>query len=903
MRARPWLVLLVWLTILVPQPARAQSIQYMYDELGRLIAVVDPGGDTAVYHYDAVGNVLSIARHASSQVSVVSFTPGSGPVGTQVRIFGTGFSSTIAQDTVTFNGTTATISSATATQLVVTVPSGATTGTIGVTAPGGSATSAATFTVTSVAAPTISSFTPSIGVAGTSVSVTGTNFDTTASNDRVKVNATLAAVSSVTSTSLGTTIPSLAASGPITIATPLGTAVSATDLFVAPSPYGTSDVSYTSRLAMGASQTVTISTANRIGLVTFAGTAGQRFSLVASSGTFGGAGGCNLHVSVLKPNTSVLSPAACMGTTGFIDGTTLPVTGTYTMLLEPGSTTGSVTLALYDASDATGTITAGGSAVTASTTIPGQNVALTFSGTSGQRVSILGASASFTNLTFSCEAVVRIRKADGSALSGDACVEFGGFLDTVTLPATGSYAVVLDPASTATGSVSLTLYDVPADASASITAGGSAVTLTMSTPGQNGALTFSGTAGHQITLLGTSSTFTNLTFDCELTLRITKPDGSTLVGNTCMEFGGYIDVTTLPTTGTYTITLDPGLQDTGSLTLALYDVPGDVTASITPGGSAVTVTIATPGQGASVTFSGTSGQRISLRGTSASFPNLTFNCELTVRIRKPDGSTLVGDTCFEGGGFIDVTTLSATGTYTITLDPGSYATGSITLTLYDVPADVSGSITAGGSSVTMTITTPGQNGTLTFSGTSGQRISLLGTSSGFTNLTFNCDVPLTIKKPDGSTLVANGCMEGGGFVDVTTLAASGTYTIALDPAYWETGSVTFTLYDVPADVSTSVTIGGSSATLTTTVAGQNALATFSGTASQQVTVHLTSNSIGGSTTVRLLKPDGSTLTSSSSSSSSFNLSTQTLPTTGTYTVAVDPSTTNTGSLTVNVTNP
>ena len=575
----------------------------MADELGRLIAVVDPGGDTAVYHYDAVGNVLSIARHASSQVSIVSFTPGSGPVGTQVRIFGTGFSSTIAQDTVTFNGTTATISSATATQLVVTVPSGATTGTIGVTAPGGSTTSATTFTVASVAAPTITSFTPSIGVAGTAVSVTGTNFDTTAPNDRVKVNATLGTVSSVTTTSFGTTTPAATGSGPITIATPLGTAVSATDLFIPPSPHGTSDVAYTNRLAMGASQTVTISTANRIGLVTFAGTAGQRFSLVASSGTFGGAGGCNLHLSVLKPNTSVLSPAACMGTTGFIDGTALPVTGTYTMLLEPGSTTGSVTLALYDASDATGTITAGGSAVTASTSIPGQNVALTFSGTSGQRVSVLGASASFTNLTFGCEAVVRIRKADGSALSGDACVEFGGFLDTVTLPATGSYAVVLDPASTATGSVSLTLYSVPADASGTITIGGSAVTTTIVTAGQNGALTFSGTSGQRISLLGTSSSFTNLTFGCELTVRIKKPDGSTLGSDVCMEFGGFIDATTLPATGTYTIIVDPGVPGSGSFTLTLYSVLAAASGTITAGGSAVTVTTAVPGQNGALTFS------------------------------------------------------------------------------------------------------------------------------------------------------------------------------------------------------------------------------------------------------------------------------------------------------------
>ncbi len=44
--------------------ARA-DISSIYDALGRLIAVVDPSGDTAVYHYDAVGNLLSISRQAS----------------------------------------------------------------------------------------------------------------------------------------------------------------------------------------------------------------------------------------------------------------------------------------------------------------------------------------------------------------------------------------------------------------------------------------------------------------------------------------------------------------------------------------------------------------------------------------------------------------------------------------------------------------------------------------------------------------------------------------------------------------------------------------------------------------------------------------------------------------------
>ena len=789
MRACRWRLLLLLVAMMAARPAQGQtSIQYLYDDLGRLIAVVDPGGDTAVYHYDAVGNVLSIARHVSSQVSIVSFSPGSGPIATPVTIFGTGFSATMAQDTVTFNGTTATIPSATTTQLVVTVPSGATTGTIGVTAPGGAATSASTFTVASIGAPTITSVTPSIGPAGTPVSVSGTNFDPNAPNDRVKVNATFAAVSSVTTTTLGTTIPSATASGPITIATPLGTAVSATDFIVPPLPYTTADVGYTSRLALGGSQTVTLGTANQIGLVLFAGVAGQRFSLVASSGTFGGAGGCNLHLSVLRPDTSVLVPVACMGGSGFIDATVLPVTGTYTIFLEPGTSTGSVTLAVYDASDATGTISAGGAAVTVTIATPGQSTVLAFSGTAGQRVSLLATGASFPNLTFGCEVSVRIQKPDATVLAADTCVEFGGYLDTVSLLTTGVYTVVVDPATPATGSVTLTLYNVPADASGSITPGGAAVTVTTATPGQNASLTFSGTSGHRISLLGSSSSFPNLTFGCELTLRIKNPDGSTLVGDTCMESGGYMDVTTLPANGTYTITLDPGSYATGSITLTLYDVPADLSGTVTASGASVTMTITTPGQNGAVTFSGTSGERISLVGTSATFTNLTFGCDVTLTIKKPDGSALVANACMEGGGFVDVTTLPDTGTYTITLDPGSFDTGSLTLTLYNVPADVSGTIVPGGSAVTVT-TVPGQNAALTFSGTAAQVVYLQ-----FSNMSFGGGgLYVSVLQPDTSVLMASTWVAGNTTLATLTVPTTGTYTITLDPYGAASGSVDVSL--------------------------------------------------------------------------------------------------------------
>lgn len=83
---------------------------------------------------------------------------------------------------------------------------------------------------------------------------------------------------------------------------------------------------------------------------------------------------------------------------------------------------------------------------------------------------------------------------------------------------------------------------------------------------------------------------------------------------------------------------------------------------------------------------------------------------------------------------------------------------------------------------------------------------------------------------------------------------------------------------------------------------QNGRLTFNGSAAQPVTARVTANTLGN-VTLRLLKSDGASLTSSSSSSSSFNLTMQTLLTNDTYVVTVDPNGPGTGGMSVSVTSP
>ncbi len=62
-----------------------------YDDLGCPTTVVDEGGNTAIYNYDAVGNLLGIDRFTPGASGIYVLLPGEGAVGSQVKIQGYGF--------------------------------------------------------------------------------------------------------------------------------------------------------------------------------------------------------------------------------------------------------------------------------------------------------------------------------------------------------------------------------------------------------------------------------------------------------------------------------------------------------------------------------------------------------------------------------------------------------------------------------------------------------------------------------------------------------------------------------------------------------------------------------------------------------------------------------------------
>ena len=638
--------------------ASAQSIRYVYDDLGRLIGVTDTGGDTAVYHYDAVGNITAIDRYASSQVSIIAFSPTSGPVGTTVTISGTGFSATPSQNTVSFNGTNATISSASATQLVVTVPTGATTGTIGATAPAGSATSATAFTVGAAAgAPTITSFTPTIGASGTSVTVTGTNFQTIASNDRVLFNNLGGTtITSATATSLATAVPPVAASGHISVATPAGTAISTADFFVPPAPYTASDVASTGRVALDSSISVPVGTANKIGLVVFDATAGHRVSLKIVPGPLSG-------VTMYKPNGAFLASASSGVLPTLIEPQTLGTSGTYAINVDPvGTATGTTTLTPYDVpADVTGTLTPtlAGASVSAPLLTPGRNALYTLGTPTNTRVSL--------NIAAGPLGTVYVRNADGSTLTSGGINVLATFVEPWTFAA--GQTIKADPTGVNTGTVTLTAYDVPPDLTGTLTPtlGGASVSPQLS-PGQNGIYTLGTPTNARVSL--------KINGGPAGTVFIRNPDGSTLTSGGIGIFPTFVEPWTFASG--QTLKVDPNGANTGTETVTAYDVPADGTGSMTIGGGAVTVTTTGPGQNARRTFSGTASQPVVVHITNKD----SGLGSVTVKLLDTNGSTVLTYTTSSATSFnLSSVTLPSTGTYTVLIDPPSWNIGSLNVSV------------------------------------------------------------------------------------------------------------------------------------------------------------------------------------------------------------------------------
>jgi hypothetical protein len=513
--------------------------------------------------------------------------------------------------------------------------------------------------------------TPPIGVTGSAFTVTGTGFDSALSNNRVRLNGRFASLVAGDTSAISVLVPDRTMGGRITLATPSGTATSASDFVVAPAPHVAADVVAMGRIPMGASQRIAIGTAGKIGVVLVDGAAGERVAVFGTASTISG---CWWGLTLIGPDAAPLGTHAGCGATNLLEPIVLPLAGSYTVVVDlgvNGANTGTLDISVADATDVTGPIIAGGASVPVTIAVPGQNAALTFNGNAGQSVSAVASNATFPG---GCIWSISIVKPDGNTLTTGRSCGGGAFIDTTTLPATGTYTLRLDPADASTGSATLSLYAVT-DVTGPIVASGPAVPVSITTPGQNAVLTFSGSAGDVMSAVASNATFPG---GCYWTISIVKPDGNALKSATSCGGGAFLDVVTLPVSGTYTLRMDISNAVTGDVTLSLYRVI-DATGTITAGGADVPISLAAPGQSALFTFGGAAGQVISATAFNGTFPGGCPN--FTLSILQPDATPLASIGSCGNSASIPSKTLPLSGTYTLKLDPAGANTGNVVLRL------------------------------------------------------------------------------------------------------------------------------------------------------------------------------------------------------------------------------
>jgi hypothetical protein len=561
-------------------------------------------------------------------------------------------------------------------------------------------------------------------------------------------------------------------------------------------------------------------------------------------------------------------------------------TGGFLMVSIPPAT------AATHASDVTGSITLDGTPVQVNLATAGQNGRYSFSGTTGQRVSVV---VSQSTVGPACPALlVSLVRPDATTLGTPASTcKPSAFLDAQTLDQNGTWTILLDPQGSNTGHLTLQAYAVT-DQNGTIVRNGVAVPVTIDTPGQNARFTFSSVAGQQVSAYLSASTFGA---PCgTVVISLLRPDGSAFGAHasSCKQTA-FLDSQTLDADGNWSIVVDPQGAQTGAANLQAWNT-NDTTGLVHLDGTVAKVTTANPGQNAAMHFVGDVGQKVAVRITGSTYTGCPA---FLLSLIRPDGTGFGStvSTC-NANAFLDAQALDQQGVWIIEIDPQKMTTGTANLQAWDATDDVH-AITLNGAPVNVDLV-PGQDGNYTFTGATGQLVSAQISSSTIAG----CPAfALSLERPNGTTLgtPVTTC-NAKAFLDTLKLDANGTWSIVVDPIGPNAGTATLDGFTFTDDTGVAE-LTGKPAYLNFNRPGQNARWTFSGSSGQHVSAYLTQSTLAPcNVTVSLVRPDGTTLASIAACAATAFLEPQVLDQSGTWTAVVDPQGVGTGTATLQLYN-
>ncbi len=552
--------------------------------------------------------------------TITSFSPTSAGTGQTVTITGTNFTGATA---VSFGGTAATsFTVVSATSITAIIGAGAT-GSVSVTTSNGIASRAGFTFISATPAPTITSFTPTLGKTGQVVTITGTNFTGASA---VSFGGTAATTFTVVSaTSINATVGA-GASGAVSVTTASGTGTLAGFTYLPPPT-----ITSFSPTSAGTGQTVTITGTNFTGAtaVSFGGTAATSFTVVSATSITAVVGtGATGSVSVTTSN-------GIASRVGFTFITTTPAPAITSFSPTSAGTGQTVTITGTNFTGATA-VSFGGTAATTFTVVSATSINATLgAGTSGTvSVTTLSGSGTLAGFTYLPPPTItsfsptsgktgQAVTITGTNFTGATAVSFGGTAAT-------SFTVVSPTTITAVVGTGKT---------------GNVRVVTA-----NGAITKSG-----FTYLAppTISSFSPTSAGTGQTVTIT---GTDFTGATAVSFGGTA-ATSFTVVSATSITAVVGTGATGSLSVTTSNGIGSkagftfISATTAPAISSFTPTSGKTGQVVNLTGTNFTGATaVSFGGTAAT----TFTVVSATSINATVGAG--------ASGTVSVTTASGTGT-------------------------------------------------------------------------------------------------------------------------------------------------------------------------------------------------------------------------------------------------
>jgi len=860
--------------------AHAQTA-YVHDANGRIVAVTQSDGTTQQYTYDALGHPSQVsAPVAAGQLAIYTFMPSHGDAGTTVTINGQGFSSAAANNNVNFNGVSATVLTASSSQLVVDVPSGATTGQIGISVGGQSVTDPTPFVVDDTGAPpSITQITPLIAAVGTTITVTGEHLNPGTGLTSVLLGSNdISAGSTFSDTQIQHTLVASDSSGYVTVATPYGQAVSASPVIVLPSGISAANVVSSGFASKGSPVTLNVPAGGQTGAMLFNAIEGDWISLQASSISTTAS---NINYAVYAPGNAQILKGTVSSASPSIHLPQLRASGTYLVTFTPDTGGAQLTVGYEQAG-----VLALSTQATVVTSTPGQSKRLLFQATSGQTMTLVTGNVQTSPVGGTLSYAI-YTPGQQSYLSSSSAIG-----DTVNLPAlpnTGTYQVIVSPGSGVTGSVQLDLEPGIQDTLAS---NGQSSTFNGYVAGQNVTITFNANQGDnlELTLSGGSVTGTS---GSPYMVNVYAANGTNISSNiNC--YSGWTCRYPLwnLAAGTYTVIVSP--PDSKSSISFNAMLESDILGPALSINNEVTTSLAL-GQVERLTFNATAGSQLALNvaGESTSNPS---GLPVYVNVYSPGTSPITPANAYisatiTGSGGIALpsypATLPTTGTYTVIVSTsGVPGIAQLTLTPLAQAIAVNGtnqaySSIAAGQSVLMSFNaSQGLNAELTLNGVSG----------------LNGSLTINVYDPNGTNVATGGdCYNGWTCRYSLWNLSAGTYTVAVSPPD-QSSKISFNAV-LLSDLQGSAMGANTPASVSMSL-GQVQRLTFNANAGDSGVLELsnvsTSNPSGLSVYVSVYSPNAATITTANayasfSSTSSGSLSLQNLPASGTYTVVVSTS--------------